>query len=228
MTKVLDNPYWYALNTVHAPYAEVNGRARRYDPEVAMMGAAEELDDDVWREFELLAGPKAAILFARAKGVRPPERWVPLFSAGGLQMILDQPREVEAPDGTRPLTAADVPAMMELVALTEPGPFGPRTIELGGYLGIFDEGRLLAMAGQRLSTDDYTEISAVCTHPEARRRGYAAALTLLVASGIAAAGGTPILHVADFNTSAQRLYAALGFRTRTMLAFRAFLTPAMS
>jgi predicted GNAT family acetyltransferase len=115
--------------------------------------------------------------------------------------------------------------MRLLVQLAEPGPFRPRTIELGGYVGIEVDGRLLAMAGQRIAVQGYTEISAVCTHPDARRRGYAAAVTATVARGIRAAGNTPILHVADHNLAALRVYEQLGFETRVTLTFAAVRTP---
>jgi predicted GNAT family acetyltransferase len=120
----------------------------------------------------------------------------------------------------------DVPAMVVLVELTQPGPFRPRTIELGHYYGVFDGDRLIAMAGERLQTPWFTEISAVCTHPDARGRGLAAVLTYHVASAIAARGQTPILHVAAHNHAARRVYERLGFTVRRQLAFIGARTPA--
>ena len=96
----------------------------------------------------------------------------------------------------RPLGDDDVDAMVALVALTEPGPFRPRTIELGGYVGIFHGTQLVAMAGQRLRPPGFREVSAVCTHPDARRRGYASIVTAEVSRGVLARGETPFLHVA--------------------------------
>ena len=125
-----------------------------------------------------------------------------------------------------PLTAVDVPQMLALVELTKPGPFRPRTIELGGYVGVFADGRLMAMAGERLQTPEFSEISAVCTHPAARGLGLAASLTRHVARGILARGQRPILHVAENNHGAKRLYAKLGFVVRRRLEFVAARTPA--
>ena len=118
------------------------------------------------------------------------------------------------------------PAMLALVELTQPGPFRPRTIELGHYFGVFDDGELIAMAGERLQTPEFTEVSAVCTHPSARGRGLAAALSHHVATGILARGQTPILHVAEANVSARRVYERLGFVVRRELEFVAVETPA--
>jgi len=117
------------------------------------------------------------------------------------------------------LTAADVPAMTELVTLARPGPFRPRTIEMGDYYGVRDGDRLVAMAGERMRLDGYCEISAVCTHPDARRRGLGALLTLTVATGIRNRGQQPFLHVAEGNDSARALYEAVGMYHRTDLAF---------
>ena len=223
---VLDNPIWHALSTTQAGYAQVHGRARRFDPEVAAFAAVDELDEDAWSDLAALAEPGAVAVLARRRPFIPGPGWTSLFAAGGDQMMLERPVEVvERPPGLRELTVDDVPEMLELVRLTEPGPFAPRTVELGGYQGIFEDGRLLAMAGQRMNIEGYTEISAVCTHPDARRRGYAATLTSVVAAGIAAAGKTPILHVSEHNEPARRVYEALGFKTRARLAFAALRAP---
>ena len=109
--------------------------------------------------------------------------------------------------------------MLALIELTEPGPFRPRTIELGGYVGIFHDDELVAMAGQRMHPPGYREISAVCTHPSARRRGYASILTAHVANEIAARGETPFLHLASGNDAARSTYEQIGFAVRTRVAF---------
>ncbi len=124
-------------------------------------------------------------------------------------------RPTFGPDITmRRLTRTDVPAMVELAELTEPGPFRKRTIELGAFFGIFEAGRLLAMAGQRLHLPQYVEVSAVCTHPEARGKGYARTLIAEVSGEIRQRGKTPFLHSFADNYSAIRVYEALGFKLR--------------
>jgi predicted GNAT family acetyltransferase len=117
----------------------------------------------------------------------------------------------------RPLSAADVPAMVELAELTEPGPFRKRTIELGPFFGIFQAGRLLAMAGQRTHLPNFVEVSAVCTHPDARGRGYARMLIASVMDEIRQRGKTPFLHSFADNSPAIRVYESLGFTLRRNL-----------
>jgi predicted GNAT family acetyltransferase len=107
--------------------------------------------------------------------------------------------------------------MLELAKLTEPGPFRERTIELGGFFGIFEDQRLLAMAGQRMRVPGFVEVSAVCTHPDARGRGYAGIVMRNVMRDIWEAGQTAFLHVLSDNMSAIRVYEDLGFTTRRLL-----------
>jgi predicted GNAT family acetyltransferase len=116
--------------------------------------------------------------------------------------------------------------MLDLVARTQPGPFRPRTIEMGTYLGIRRGGALVAMAGERLHPPGWTEISAVCTDPAFRRQGLASRLVLAVAAGIRARGETPFLHAAASNTTAIRVYEALGFRLRRRTTFATLRVPA--
>jgi len=116
----------------------------------------------------------------------------------------------------RRLSIADVPQMLALTKLTEPGPFLPRTIELGAYFGIYDSGLLVAMAGERFKLTGHTEVSAVCTHPDYRGRGYSNGLMSAVIAGIMNRGQTPFLHVRTENP-AVHLYQNMGFRIRAQL-----------
>ena len=116
----------------------------------------------------------------------------------------------------RPLAASDVPEMVALADLTKPGPFRDRTMELGAFFGIFEAGRLVAMAGQRLHLPHHVEVSAVCTHPDARGRGYARLLIAKVMEEIRQRGKVPFLHSLAENEAAVRVYRSLGFRERRM------------
>jgi predicted GNAT family acetyltransferase len=113
-----------------------------------------------------------------------------------------------------PMEAKDIPQMVALAGLTEPGPFRQRTAELGGFLGIRLAGRLAAMAGQRLAPDGFAEVSAVCTHPDFRGRGYACALVAAVTRKIHGEGRMPFLTSLEANTGAVRIYQQMGFVVR--------------
>jgi predicted GNAT family acetyltransferase len=123
------------------------------------------------------------------------------------------------------LDKRDVPDMLELIGRTKPGPFLPRTIELGDYLGIRRDGVLVAMAGERLHPPGWTEISAVCTDEEYRGQGLATRLVNAVGAGIVARGDTPFLHASSLNTNAIRLYEELGFSVRRRPVFQLLQIP---
>ncbi|MEU6038672.1 GNAT family N-acetyltransferase [Actinomadura sp. NPDC047616] len=138
-----------------------------------------------------------------------------------------RPGRPEAEPGSEvvELGAGDVPEMLELTARTRPGPFWPRTRELGTYLGVRENGTLVAMAGERLRPPGWAEISAVCTAPEARGRGHAARLVRALVARITSRNERPFLHVAAANTDAIALYERLGFVVRKRVTFRGFRTP---
>jgi len=215
----LDNPVWHALTGPQQRFADGSGLARRFRPDVTLFAAIANDSSDAWADLAALVGPRGDAILARRAPIVAHEGWRVLGTRPGFQMVLEREPAADDAPGTRPLTDDDVPEMVALVALTEPGPFRERTIELGGYCGIFVDGRLMAMAGRRADLDDFVEVSAVCTHPDGRRKGYAAAITSTVARGIIADGKTPILHVAESNPSAKAMYDGLGFVTRTTLNF---------
>ena len=120
------------------------------------------------------------------------------------------------------LTETDVPEILDLVERAQPGPFRKRTIELGRYLGIRRDGRLVAMAGERFRLPGWTEVSAVCTDPDFRGAGLGARLTLAVAAGILERGELPFLHAAADNDAAIRLYERLGFEPSHDVVFASY------
>jgi predicted GNAT family acetyltransferase len=139
-------------------------------------------------------------------------------------MIDDDVHTRADPDLVR-LTQTDVPEMLELISRTTPGPFAARTIDMGDYFGIRDQGQLVAMAGERFRPPGYTEISAVCTTPQFRGRGLATRLVLAVAHGIRQRGATPFLHVASTNAAAIKLYESLGFKPRRVIEVESVQPP---
>lgn len=215
--RLLDNAAWHALTTVQAGFAEVRGGARRYHPDVSVFAAVDGGAREDWADLAALVGPGGVAALLRVARVTVPDDWEVLHRGVGHQMVFDSSLggrlDAAASVTTRRLTLDDEPQMAALVALTEPGPWRRRTIELGEYHGVFRGDRLVAMAGERQKLPGFTEVSAVCTHPDARRQGLGAAVTASVARGILARGETPFLHHTDTNP-ARTVYEALGFRFR--------------
>jgi ribosomal protein S18 acetylase RimI-like enzyme len=210
---LLDNPVYAALCGAHARFAQVRGRACRYPVDVApflALPAPPSAQD--WRDAAELV-PPGAYAAIRYGGAELPDAWQAVETFDLVQMTGERATGTECPEAI-PLDAADVPEILELVAQTEPGPFLPRTIELGDYLGIRRDGALVAMAGERFRLDGWTEISAVCTKPEYRGRGLASRLVAALIAAIRLRSQRPFLHVLATNTGAIRLYEELGFRVR--------------
>ena len=149
----------------------------------------------------------------RYGGAEVPEGWRAVQAFDLVQMIEERVTGVDCAEAI-PLSAADVPEMLALVAQTEPGPFLSRTVELGEYLGVRRDGALVAMAGERFHVDGWTEISAVCTKPDYRGEGLASRLMGALIAGIQRRSERAFLHVLSTNTGAIRLYETLGFRVR--------------
>jgi ribosomal protein S18 acetylase RimI-like enzyme len=215
---VLENPVWAALSGPHACFAEAAGDAARYSTDVAPFGAVADPDDPAgWRDLAgltdraLLTGPV----------LTPKAGWEQVGAMAGVQMAGHGMTGVRDPEAVV-LTGTDVPEILELVERAQPGPFAKRTVELGRYLGIRLDGRLIAMAGERLRLPGWTEVSAVCTDPDFRGQGLAARLTLAVAAGILERGDLPFLHAAADNTGAIRLYERLGFQVDHEVVFASF------
>jgi ribosomal protein S18 acetylase RimI-like enzyme len=221
----LDNPARAALLGPHAHFAERRGSVLRYPSDVTpFVALPDEPDEQTWRDVAALLGPGAVVPVAGIQG-SPPSHWETVMDLRGVQLVDDG--IAAAPDGEAVrLGPEDVPEMLALVEHAQPGPFLPRTVELGTYLGIRREGRLVAMAGERLHPPGFTEISAVCTAESHRGQGLATRLVLAVADGIRARGETPFLHAAAGNTDAIRLYTSLGFRLRREVSFVAVRVPA--
>lgn len=225
-SEVLDNAAWHSLTGRHRHLSQGSDRIRRYQPDVSPFSAVRDWDDPrVWDDIVWLVGPDADFRFT---GCRPdvPGDWTISYVGEGVQMAETPALRPEwDPDAIR-LGEADVPEMLALVERAKPGPFLPGTYRLGTYLGIRYEGRLIAMAGERLQPDGWTEISAVCTDAEYRGRGLATRLVLSVAAGIHERGERAMLHASETNVNAIGLYRQLGFVVRRRTAFGAVHTPA--
>ena len=214
---ILDNPVWGSLTGTHSRLALVNGRAARYPRDISpFMGVADDARPGDWRRLADLAGADPVVLVNPPASL--PAGWSLVKEVKGLQMLAPEDAHAAGPstsDGqVDRLGPADTADMLALAVATEPGPFAARTGVLGLYLGIRDRGKLIAMAGERLQPDGWTEISGVCTHPAYRGRGLARLLMELVAAGIRQRGQRPFLHVIAGNAGAIRLYEAMGYVTR--------------
>ncbi|SIR89717.1 FR47-like protein [Williamsia sterculiae] len=231
----LDNPVVAAANGPQRDLTQWQGSAVRYLPDVSPFAgfadphAALDPHASAWADLAELIGPGSSAALPWMPDADPadvlPDGWSIGWSMPGVQMVdtLAADRMVD-PHAVR-LTTDDVPAMLDLVALTRPGPFLDRTIDLGRYHGVWADGTLIAMAGERMHAPGFREISAICTHPDHRGRGLAARLTATVAAGIQADGETPFLHASASNVGAVRLYERLGFRLRRRLRFISLVSP---
>jgi ribosomal protein S18 acetylase RimI-like enzyme len=208
----LSNPIWHTLTSHHASMALGNDLARRYPRDVAAFGAVAAYDENAFHALAVIPSGEVVVLLGGHPALENTWKLTRQFTV--TQMVYEG-QTIAAPASSNlitPLTAADVPAMLELVDLTHPGPFMQRTIELGRYFAIWQDGRLAAMAGERFHLPGYHEISAACTHPDFQRRGYARQLILQLMHKIQSEGDVPFLHVVSENTGAIALYEKLGFK----------------
>lgn len=220
----LDRPIWNALGSTHARFALGDGVARRYPPEVALFAACVDDAPASLEALGRLATPGSPIALVQANEAVPSGPYETVI-ARVIDQMLGQALPPSPPRADLELLGpGDVPEMMALVELTKPGPFGPRTREMGKYLGVRDGGRLVALAGERMKLDGFTELSAVCTHPDHRGRGHARALITALVHEVCARGERPFLHVVGENAAAIALYRELGFTLRSTMHFTVLKT----
>lgn len=221
----LDNAAWHALTGPHAHFAEGNDFARRYPSDVAPFVAVRSwAEPQVWDSLVELVGHGAEIGLSGGVPEFPPG-WEELWRGQGVQLVETEAlRPVPDPEVVV-LGREDVPEMLALVERNKPGPFLPRTHELGRYVGFRREGRLVAMAGERLHLDGWTEISAVSTDDDYRRQGLASRLVLDIAFHIQQRGERALMHASAANVSAIAAYERLGFARRTYTTFAGVRVP---
>ncbi len=209
---LLDNVIWNALTTNHQHLAIKGEKVVRYQPDVFMGVGLQGNEPGEFGELRDLVSIDETIAVIGAIPQKI-DGWEVTHSEPVLQMICEELKPIGGID-TISLTVDDVPEMLDLVSLTHPGPFLSRTIEMGEYIGLRQDNQLAAMAGERMHLPGFCEISAVCTRPEYRGRGYGGALTTMIAERILARKETPFLHVFPPNKAARELYKRLGFRLR--------------
>lgn len=221
MTHPLDRPVWRALTGRQAHLAQGDGHALRMDADYGLFAASRDLAPENLAALTALIPQDGVIGIVETTDITPPPGTTEVMRGDIHQMLA---KAIAAKDPRFDVVAlgdSDGDEMLALAILTEPGPFFRRTHQLGGFIGVRQNGKLVAMAGERLKLDGFTEISGVCTHPDWRGKGYAGGLMGIVARRILERGETPFLHVYAANNSAIALYETLGFRRRIALTFTA-------
>ena len=214
----LDNPFWSSLTNVHRDLALCSGNVARYPPEYAPFLAVADARDAATSDLEALVAPGESV-YLLGVAPKPPAHWTLEPFRPLAQMVCEQPLAQVAGPEVIELSAADRADVLALTALVYPHYFRERTMDMGRYFGIYRDGRLAAMIGERLGTDSAREMSAICTHPDFNGRGYARRLTAFLTNDNLGRGRLPFLHVSHENPRALRLYEQLGYKLRRDIGF---------
>ncbi|WHO40401.1 GNAT family N-acetyltransferase [Sphingobium sp. AP49] len=217
----LDHPVWNALVSSWSPLMQGDALAKRIDPRYGPFAAATDAGAQAQAALAALVPTDGELWLVGPDAVTPPPGRTVVRTALLAQMTATAilPRPASAPSPCwRILDEADAAEMRTLALLTKPGPFHPLTHRLGRFIGVHDaDGRLVAMAGERMRMPGFAEVSGVCTHPDARGRGYAGALMRIVMQAMLDRGETPFLHAYASHDKTIALYETLGFNVRAQL-----------
>jgi len=211
----LDRPVWASLTTHHFALSVGNSLARKFVPDVNLFASARDDSRESLEALAALVEPDQSVFVLQVPEIVVPRRLTVFKAARGVQMVATRRAKVETrDDDILMLRQSDAAEMLALAQLTEPGPFLPKTHTMGDFLGVRVDGRLAAMAGERMRFPGYTEVSGVCTHPDFRGRGLARRLSAAVVTAIEARGENAFLHAWKTNHTAISLYEGLGFQLR--------------
>lgn len=216
MNSILDNPIWNALNSGSKTHSSGNDRVRYMQRDKGLFVGFQTYSAAEWKDLDGWFSKGESIILFTPEDLEIPATWLLKVKRSILQMVYASPEMPAIGQNAKaiPLAEKDIPAMLHLTSLTQPGPFFSKTIELGYFEGIFEDGKLVAMTGQRLHPDPYVEVSAVCTHPDFVGKGMAAELLGDQIRSILSESKIPFLHVEKNNFGAIKLYEKLGFRLR--------------
>jgi len=223
MITPLDNPVWEALSSKQSHFKLGNQTLKYFLSNVSpFVGLQNWTETDLQELINHLPADRSFSVMI-AKEVTLPTSFEIVFTTPLYQLYCPVLNPFANPAiACRKLGNADVAQMLELTEMTKPGPFYERTIDFGNYVGIFNNDQLVAMAGERLKVNGYTEVSAICTHPDFLGKGYASFLLSKISEHIVNEGNIPFLHVKQDNSRAIDVYKKLGFQIRTDVYFAVF------
>lgn len=217
LTQNLDNPVWHSLNEVHKEYALDYDGVKLFNLEYCAFGGFTKPDFHRGLQ-EYSKQTNSFFIVGNKPSVKAPIVIDNEFICD--QMILDKPFELTLTEETVELnTASQKRDLSELVNLVQPGYYRIKTSDLGQYFGIYKDGRLIAAGGERMKMNHFTEISAIVTHPDHTRKGYAKQIIKRLTDKILSEQKTPYLHVLESNIGAIKLYEQLGFSVRRKMSF---------
>jgi ribosomal protein S18 acetylase RimI-like enzyme len=221
MPHLLDNPIYNALISAHHPISLGTAAVRYYLPSFASFAGLKDNSAANFGELYEISEPDSFFIVFSISPLKISAQWKLIKQINMFQLAYEH-QTVPTGDESEfvDLKEIHVDEMISLVQLTEPGPFLEKTIDFGNYTGVFEDGKLVSMAGHRFNPTPYTEVSAVCTHPDHLGKGYAYCLLREQIKRILAKNEIPFLHVRDDNEGAIKLYQKLGFTIRTsMIAY---------
>ncbi|MCV9929096.1 GNAT family N-acetyltransferase [Flavobacterium sp. LS1R49] len=213
----LDNPAWHSLSETHKEFQVDYNTIKFYHPDYCPFGGfmtSENISNAI-DEYSKLTD-SFFIVGEKPQLSNQLELKKELIC---LQMIIYNRIDIEIKEEIIPLTTNDHnDALFELVSLVQPGYFKRKTALLGNYIGIFKDSKLIAVTGERMKMNDFTEVSAIVTHPDYTGQGYARQLIAHAVNNIFDQNKTPYLHVVENNIGAIKLYEKLGFTTRRKMS----------
>lgn len=222
----LDRPVWSALTSRQSGLARGDARALRFDPDYALFAAAADASPESTAALQALNVSPNGMGLVEAGDMPLPAGAAVRAQAACVQMVAAALTPGGRDVAFEALGEADAADMLALATLTAPGPFFGKTHRLGDFIGVKADGRLVAMAGERMRPEGFTEVSGVCTHPDFRGRGYAGALMRVVTGRILERGEQAFLHAYASHAATIALYEALGFRVRTTVTYTVLEGPA--
>lgn len=214
----LDNPVWNSLNEVHKAFSIVSAGMVFYNPTYCRFGSLMDESDSIEGMAEYANAANSFFLVGRKPVLD--NSWRLNKAVVCNQMLLEEQIALESGESIIELVSENQKAdLFNLINLVQPGYFVEKTAELGNYYGIYKDDKLIAVTGERMKMNKYTEISAVVTHPEHTRKGYAKQLVSHVSNKVLMEGKSPYLHVSEMNIGAIKLYKKLGFKVRRKMTF---------